>query len=401
MDSTRSTADSLASNVGISVENSVGDSVSVDESNSRWALPRRKRQQRKRQEMLRSSGGEEGGGSARSGEDSSGAGEGKRSGQVSGSSDSHPEEDSDVNYNCKSNSEDEVQKSTRDTAINLDNEEGALENRDSNIRGASASPVRDSVSSENNKIDEELRIGHTVDEQCSHKENDQKVSPTDDISARAVEVTASNQLNSHPKFPSVPERIGSINVLRISNLEETVLSENPLSNNNTLIPCSEAQSGEDDSNINNNSNNNENIEGKQNQDINLNEVNEDKPSITPHLSSAETSQPSPIKQRKHSLLDQIRLDDSLDVLDSAAEENSSAKQDRAASVDPEHLEIEIDQTKVSSAEDLGRETNKEEPRPDADVTPNIVDLTISKNSRQKPPVSIKPKPAQVNLAELK
>ncbi|RUS90325.1 hypothetical protein EGW08_001923, partial [Elysia chlorotica] len=176
MDSTRTTADSVAESVGISTENSVADSMSVQDSQGRWALPRRKRLQRKREEMLRSSGGEEGGGgggSARSGEDSSGAGDGKRSWHVSGSSDSHLEEDSDVNCNGRPNSDDEVQKSVKNSVNNLDHGDIALKDSDADKVEITISSIRDSAGSANSKIDEESRPCDGVDERNPQKENDE------------------------------------------------------------------------------------------------------------------------------------------------------------------------------------------------------------------------------------
>ena len=401
VDSTRSVAQSVGASAGISVDNSVGESVSVVGSDGRWALPRRKRQQRKREEMLRSSGGEEGGGSARSGEESSGAGdgggEGGRSPLVSGSSDSHPEEEAEGDTHHNILKSDEIPKEADNSDAYSKIKEGVLESI-----GGDVSPVTNSVGSDENKT---LKYS-TVDEKLDGNSSDtlEKTSPRDKISSSAIDVTASGLPSSRPEFPPVPDTAGSINVLRISDLEETSHSETVPSSTSTLIQSDEISSGDKQSKGNNNNNSISNSD--ETRDVELNGIGDDK---FPTASQANIKSASPanfslsssVKGAESSLLDKIRLDDSLDVMDSATEENGPVSKEGVTSVDLEQLEVEVDQGQVLNTAAQDRKTNNSMPIPGPGLRAKVGDAASVMSSRQKPIVPVKTKAAHINWQEHK
>ncbi|GFR61919.1 hypothetical protein ElyMa_000117200 [Elysia marginata] len=408
VDSTKSMAESVVASVGSSVENSIGNSVCVSGSDGCWALPRRKRQQKKREEMMRSSGGDEGGGSARSGEDSSGPGEDKGSNQVSCSSDSHPEEDNDVDAICKSESGDKNLKNVANGGKGTQAGDGAFKTSTLQNRDITVSPTRSSANSDVNKSSEELKAWNEMNGgKCSDKGNDDKASPRDSKASSDTEETSSSPLGTNPEYLPVTDCNGSVNVLRISELADTGLSEPSPSSNNTLIHSGEVPTANDKNNSNNNNNNGKSICSGSSvrdeiNDINLNEIDDGKSSVSNDINSApvlaKPSISSPVKLNEHSLLDQIRLDDSLDVLDSATEENSPAQQEVVTSIDLEHLQVKIDQAVVPPAnQDQSRQADS--PKQQTEYKSQVGDAAFNQNCKPKPPVPSKPKATSVNMDE--
>ncbi|GFO19756.1 leucine rich repeat protein [Plakobranchus ocellatus] len=369
LDSHRSGAESAGSSVRESVKSSVADSVtSVCGSDGRWALPRRKRQQRKREEMLRSSG-EEGGSEALSKEKGSGGGDGERSdSHVSGSSDSTQEEE-----NSK---EDSLNMNVEVNSLSVCCEEGksSLDNSQADLP---------TIESEGNGCNEAAGSG-----KLGHKSEhvDEMMSPN----FKAPSAMNKEGLNVKPEFPPVPERIGSIDVLRISDLEETSGSGAVLSNDNTLVCTADAE-------VKRENNNNDDS------DAGSSDHKDDKSLITGHSSaesnvSTKPSQETTDKENKHFLLDQIRLNDSLDVMDSAADNTNLSKSRVANSTDLEHPELEIE-ADVSSALHLKKES-------DAQVTclgpdnKKIDSVSLStQTSRSKPPIPAKTRSVHINWEE--